>query len=221
MDCFPLGEAEDDGELAAHCLADGMDDAAGKTGPAYQVASVFVRAPVGLLPEKLVNQVAVRSMQFHTVKTQPLGVRSRPRKSIDNLLNFSDAHRFRRLFQRVYVNSGRADGRQLRIGQVFSLEGPGHAHMPELRGYFTIRGVDGFQHLFPSPQGSAPEEIGIVGGRRGAGLVNESALRDDEPYFMSGPPFVISGYLVRGNPVGRKSPGHGRKDDAGGSAELA
>ena len=104
-------------------------------------------------------------MQFHTVKTQPFGVCGRLRKSIDNLLNFGDAHRFSRLFQRVYVNSGRPDGRQLRMGQVFSLEGPGHAYMPELRGYFAIRGVNGFQHLFPSPQGGSPEEIGIVGGR--------------------------------------------------------
>ena len=153
----------------------------------------------------------MRSMQFHTVKAQPFGIRRGASESVDDFFNLGDAHGLRRLFQRVHVNSGWSDGRQFRIGQVLSLEGPGHAHVPKLGGYFAIRGMNGFQHLFPPPQGGPAEEVGVIGGRGGAGFVNKGSLRDDEPYFMFCPALVIGGHLVRRNPAGRKSPGHGRE----------
>src|SRR5258708_11990524 len=65
-------------EIRPDIRADRLNDLGGETGSAADVAAILVLAPVGLIPEKLIDEVAMRAVNFDAVEAQRLcGARSR------------------------------------------------------------------------------------------------------------------------------------------------
>ncbi len=69
---LPLREAVNDDEIRPHTLADRLDDVGGEAGTSDEVSTVSAVAAVRLLPEELVHQIAVRTMQFDRVEANLL-----------------------------------------------------------------------------------------------------------------------------------------------------
>src|SRR5258706_15171329 len=59
-------------EIRPDIRADLRNDLGGETSSAADVAAILVLAQVGLTPEKLVDEVAMRTVNFDTVKAQHL-----------------------------------------------------------------------------------------------------------------------------------------------------
>src|SRR5260370_410069 len=59
-------------EIRPDIGADFLNDLDGETGSAADVAAILVLAQVGLIPEKLIDEVAMRAVNFDAVKAQRL-----------------------------------------------------------------------------------------------------------------------------------------------------
>src|SRR5882762_3365344 len=59
-------------EIRPDIRADLLNDLGGETGSAADVAAVLVLAQVGLIPEKLIDEVAMCAVNFDAVKAQRL-----------------------------------------------------------------------------------------------------------------------------------------------------
>ena len=78
-----------------------MDDISGKPGPAGQVlASVSILAAIGTLPKELINQIAVRAMQFDGIEPQALCRKRRIGESANGVCDVLLAHRLAELLLR-------------------------------------------------------------------------------------------------------------------------
>src|ERR1700730_18224872 len=69
---LPIRQPQHHREIRPDIGADLLNDLGGETGSAADVAAVRVVAQVGLVPEKLVDQVAMRAVNFDAVKAQRL-----------------------------------------------------------------------------------------------------------------------------------------------------
>src|SRR5439155_10640425 len=85
-----------------------------KPGPAGQVlASVGILAAIGTLPEKLIDQIAVRTVQFDCIEPQALRRMRRIGESANSVGNVRFAHRLAQLLlrsrqaRRTVVGTGR------------------------------------------------------------------------------------------------------------------
>src|SRR5712672_2702511 len=70
---LPTRQSHHHREFRPDFLADLLNHLGGETGSAADVAAILVLAPVGLVPEKLIDEVAMRAVNFDTVEAQRLG----------------------------------------------------------------------------------------------------------------------------------------------------
>src|SRR5258705_11114518 len=69
----PLADPEQYRKIRSDRLSHRLDDISGKPGPAGQVlSSIGIIAAIGTLPEELIDQIAVRAMQFDGIESQAL-----------------------------------------------------------------------------------------------------------------------------------------------------
>src|SRR5581483_7120963 len=61
---FPLREPQADGKPRSHPLAHFADNLRGETRPRYQIAAITVGPAIRFFPKELIDEVAVRSVQF-------------------------------------------------------------------------------------------------------------------------------------------------------------
>src|SRR4029077_17812685 len=59
-------------EIRPDIRADLLNDLGGETGSAPDAAAILVLASVGLIPEKLIDEVAMRAVNFDAVESQRL-----------------------------------------------------------------------------------------------------------------------------------------------------
>jgi hypothetical protein len=65
---LPSRQPQHHWELRPDTSADFLNDLGGEAGPAADVAAVLVLAQIGLIPEKLIYEIAVRSVNLDAVK---------------------------------------------------------------------------------------------------------------------------------------------------------
>ena len=96
----PMGPPAADA-IRAHLGAHRFEDVGSKPATLDERATtVAILAQVGAFPEKLINQVAMGTMQLNGVKTQPFGSTSRAGKGGDGVGNVGVAHRLGNFFDR-------------------------------------------------------------------------------------------------------------------------
>src|SRR2546430_17546664 len=68
---LPLADPEHYWKIRSDRLPHRVDDISGKSSPAGQVlTSVSILAPIGTLPKELIDQIAVRAVQFDGIEPQ-------------------------------------------------------------------------------------------------------------------------------------------------------
>jgi hypothetical protein len=174
-----------------------------------------VAALVGALPEELVDQVAVRAMQFDGVEAQALGVSGGPSEAVDGVGQILLAHGFAELLAR----RGQARGTVDRTGR-FPV-GHGIAHgpdVPELGRDLAASVVDRIDHLAPAVERLAVEvrDPGVVDRGR---AVDPRALRQDQADLVLRPAAVVLHHIRAGLVIGREGPRHRGHDDPVGELE--
>ena len=123
-----LGNPENNRKVWPHALADGTNQFQGKPGALRQAgAAVTIGALVGGPPKKLINQIAMRAVKFHGVKSQSSGIRRCLGKRPDRGGNILLRHRHpadspgRHQSRRPFKGSRRKPSARL---------GGDHPHMP-------------------------------------------------------------------------------------------
>ena len=98
---LPLADAEHDRKIRSDQCAHRADDISGKPGPARQVlAAVAILAAIGTLPKELIDQIAVRAMQFDGIESQLFRRKRRIGESANGVCNILFAHRLAELLLR-------------------------------------------------------------------------------------------------------------------------
>src|ERR1700730_11419492 len=69
---LPIRQPQHHREIRPDIYADLLNDLGGETGSAGVDAAILVLAQVGLIPEKLIDEVAMRAVNFDAVKAQRL-----------------------------------------------------------------------------------------------------------------------------------------------------
>src|SRR5438477_3940591 len=90
---LPLADPEHYRKIRSDRLPHRVDDINGKSSPAGQVlASVAILAAIGTLPKELINQIAVRAMQFDGIEPQALCRKRRIGESANGVCDVLFAH---------------------------------------------------------------------------------------------------------------------------------
>ena len=174
-------------------------------------AAPAVAALVAAGPEKLVDQVAVRAVQFDAVETQAHRLRASGSEGFDGLRHCRLGHRHprfapwfaqaRRALQRCWRTPGRACAAQC-------------ADMPELGPDPSADRLHGPDHLRPARKRLGAVEVRhrwVVAGRR---PVDQRGLGDDQPAVLRGPTCVIGRGLGAKHAFGRERSRHRRHHQA-------
>src|SRR5258705_6119387 len=89
----PLADPEQYRKIRSDRLSHRLDDISGKPGPAGQVlSSIGILAAIGTLPEELIDQIAVRAMQFDGIESQALRGKRRIGESANGVCDVLLAH---------------------------------------------------------------------------------------------------------------------------------
>ena len=124
-------------------------------GAVFEAAAVRVAAVVGAVAQELIEQVAIRAVQFDAVEAGGLGVLGGGAELRDDRRQFVQFQRARRRdLDLAVVRKGFAFDRQRRRGDrqraVVEVRMRDAADMPELREDAAARLVDRLGHLFPA-----------------------------------------------------------------------
>ena len=213
---LPLGEPERDRELRPGRRADGGGDLGAEPHPARHVAAVAVGPPVGDRPVELVEQVAVRAVQFDAVEPGRLGLgRGAGERGHHALKLGHGGGGGDRVARRV--EAGRADDRRIGVGRAAGAAL--RAEVPELREDRAAFVVHGRGDLPPAVERLVAEEPRHPG--RAAGrLVDVGALGDQQAE-RGRAATVVGRDVIAGNPVRRELPRHRRHREAVAELEPA
>ncbi|MCY1419325.1 hypothetical protein D9M71_349110 [compost metagenome] len=174
---LPLGETEDDREVGADRCAHGLDQLDGKTRTAGQVAAIFIAALVADVPEELIDQVAVGTVDLHAIHTDGLGIAGGLGEGGDDVLDVCMGHAVYH-FLAVLDLLARAIARHAGIG--FDADAAHAAHMPQLRHDLATFGMHCIDHFLPPGQGVFTVEARHIGVAIGSLVANGGALGNDQ-----------------------------------------
>ena len=219
------GDAQADApgpDLGGH----GLHDVQREPQPPGAGAAVPVGAPVGVLGEELLDEVAVRPVHLHPVEPRPDGVAGRGGEVGDRRVHLGGRHGAGR--DVLDVAAARVDRLPLdpdgrgRDGcrAAREVEGVGHpSHVPELRVDRPSGGVDGVGDLAPSGDLRVADQARDAGSAL-AERVRPETLADDQPGGRA--LRVVRGGQRMGDAGGvvGAAPGHGRHDDAVGRPQT-
>ena len=96
---LPCGQAQGHWEIRADTTANFLNDLYPEATALCTIAAVLVTSLVGLRPEKLVDQITMCSMNFHSVKAELLRRGSGIAIGFDDLANFAFSRRCTNLSQ--------------------------------------------------------------------------------------------------------------------------
>ena len=155
---LPLRDAQRDRELRTDPPPDFADGLRGETRACDQIPAVAVGALVGFLPEELVDQVSVRSVQLDAVEAGFLRRSSRLRVRLDGGIDVALSHReFARRTHGMPAFRRRRPARDLQ------------ADVPDLRKNVSARGVHLIDHAAPAVQRGFAVEVRHLGIEPAAG----------------------------------------------------
>ena len=90
---FPLANTQDNREVLPNCFAHGFDHFAGKGGPFLDgFAAKAIGAQIRARPEELINQIAMRAMNFKGIKPGIFGIKGGLGKGRDGIGNVGITH---------------------------------------------------------------------------------------------------------------------------------
>src|SRR5690606_2025114 len=106
-------------------------DLGGEPGPRHRVAAVAIGAAVGAFPQELVDEIAVRAVQFDAVEADALGGGRGLGEGADDVVQVGLGHGFTRALGAVDPDTGRTDSRGIGVGRLALVAD--HADVPQLR----------------------------------------------------------------------------------------
>ena len=196
---LPLGPAENEGKVRANFGAAGLDHLNGETTASRHRATVTIGALVRALPEELINQIPMRTMDLYGIKTEALRVSSPFCKGADHVVDILLRHDVPRHFTRHIHPRGRV---AIDIALRHHTALTHAATMPELRRDLATFSVNSIDHFFPARQALLTVKIRHVRVAIGRNMVGAGALGNDEANTTgSAAPVIlhrgISGHVIR------------------------
>ncbi len=174
---FPLRETEDNGEICADSGAHRLDDFHGKTAAFGQAAAVGILALIRSFPEKLVDQVAVGTVQLDRVKPTGFGVSRRAGKRGHHVVDILLSHHMT-VHLSGHIHTRRCMTRHIPFGHN---AGTAHAaHVPELRCNLAALGVYRIRDTTPAGEALLTVEIRHVRVAVRRNVADAGALGDNQ-----------------------------------------
>ena len=130
------------------------------------------------LPKKLVEQIAVGTVNFDGIKTQLLGIPRTLREGAHHIINILLRHDMPSDFA-GYIHARRRISVDVPFGQRASLT---HATaVPQLRRYFTALRMDRIDHFFPAGKTVVTVEIRHILVTACSDVIGAGALSNNQP----------------------------------------
>jgi hypothetical protein len=162
-------------------------------------------------PEELVDQVAMRAVQFHAIEAEPLRLAGGAAEGVDGGLDVGLGHRDAGLparardARRTLERLGRPPG----AGRTAQ-----RADVPKLRPDPSAGRMHGLDDARPAGQRGLAMEVGYAGVVRRGGPVDDRALGDDEADVVLGASPVVRGDVLSRHAAGGERARHRRHHDA-------
>src|SRR5258705_12092458 len=214
---LPSRQPQHHREIRPDIRADLPNDLGGETGSAADVATVLVLAQVGLIPEKLIDEVAMRAVNFDAVKAQRLcGIRCSA-VGLHRSASFVAGRRPPDPFERQTVPSDDAGRAEAVVAAGTTVIETPHAvdlrladepNVPELCEDPGSRVVHLLNHPPPSVESVIAVDAGGVFIVSRAGMRDERTFSNDEADAALGSPPVIAGDILTRHASGRHGAGH-------------
>jgi hypothetical protein len=220
---LPQRQANHDREGGPDLASDLPNDFGGEAGAPGEVPTVLILTQVGLLPEKLIDEIAVCGVDFEAVEVQPLRRQRRTAVGLDDRLNLPMCGGVSHSVKLQAVAANHAQGTDRRSALGTAVENPtgscdlrlaNQSHMPEL----WEDPAPGLVHLIdnvpPAVKGILAKEARRVGIVRCSIRIDERALGYNEADIIFGTPTVVARDVLSWNATRRERSGHRRHDDA-------
>ena len=174
---LPLGPAENEGKIRANFGAAGLDHLNGETTTSRHRATITIGTLVRALPEELINQIPVRTVDLHGIKTEALRVSSPFCKGANHVVDILLRHNVPRHFTRhIHPRGCVAINIALRHHTALTHA----ATVPQLGCNLASLRVHSINYLFPARQTLFTVKIGHVWVAIGRNMVGAGALGNDE-----------------------------------------
>src|SRR5712675_1101961 len=210
-------------EIRPDIGADLLNDLDGEAGSVADVAAILVLAQVGLIPEKLIDEVAMRAVNFDAVKAQRLCGARGSAVGLYYAANFVKRRWPPHPFERQTVPSDDAGRTEAVVTAGTTVIETPHAvdlrladepDVPELREDPASRVVHLLNHAAPSVERVIAVDAGSVFIVSRAGMRDERTFGNDEADTALGSPPVIAGDILIRHAAGRHGAGHWGHRDA-------